>query len=221
MSTSSSSIVMSAVGTSTTDAVVMPARLCHRLLRRAQAMHAAGLKGFGLLIGDPAAPGHPFRPIDVVVFDPLRNRRNEPDNRAAFHAQGTYFRQFEDAGFVADSGDLLSVWRMIEASGLEAIAPFHVHRRQPANFSVIDYRLHNPAFAWHLIISLSDPARPAVQPFRVCKEATEFGIDERDDREASEQTYHGPEVAQLDLVLTGSERHVRTLQRALGPAAGG
>ena len=28
-----------------------------------------------------------------------------------------------------------------------------------ANFSTIDYRLHNPAFAWHLIISLRDPGK--------------------------------------------------------------
>ncbi|HEY6747831.1 MAG TPA: hypothetical protein VI357_19200 [Mycobacteriales bacterium] len=168
-------------------------------------------------MGDPTAPGHPFRPVDVVVFDPCRNRRNEPVNQAAFHAQGTYFRQFDDAGFVADPADLLRAWRTIEAAGLEAIAPFHVHRRQPANFSVIDYRLHNPAFAWHLIISLRDPSRPVVQPFRVSKEASEFGIDERDDREGSEQAYAGPEVRPLALHLTGSARRRPALQRSFHP----
>ena len=191
------------------NAVVMPTVLCDRLLRSAQALHAAGLKGFGLLIGDPGTPGHPFRPVDVVVFDPLRNRRNEPANRAAFHAQGSYFRQYEDAGFVADPADVLHVWRTVEASGLDVIAPFHVHRRQPANFSVIDYRLHNPAFAWHLIISLSDPAGPAIRPFAVNKPTTDFGIDERDGREGSEHSYQGPEVTPLDLVLTGGTRHLR------------
>ncbi len=80
------------------------------------------------------------------MFDPYRNRRNDPAHRSAFHAQGSYFRDFDDAGFVADSTDLLSAWRRIEESGLEVVAPFHIHRRQPGNFSTIDYRLHNPAF---------------------------------------------------------------------------
>ena len=199
-------------------AVEMPARLCRRLLRQAQDLHAAGLKGFGLLVGDPAAPQHPFRPVDVVLFDPRRNRRNEPGNRAAFHAQGTYFRRYDDAGFVADPADLLAVWRAIEDAGLEPVAPFHVHRRQPANFSLIDYRLHNPAFAWHLIISLGNPAQPVIQPFRVTKDPAEFGIGEHDAREGSELSYRGPEVGPLELVLTGSRRQVQVLNRELHPA---
>ena len=136
------------------------------------------------------------------MFDPRRNRRNDPAHRSAFHAQGSYFRDFDDAGFVADSTDLLSAWRSIEESGMEVVAPFHVHRRQPANFSTIDYRLHNPAFAWHLIISLREPAHPDIQPFRVIKEDSDFGIDERDGLEGSERAYPGPEVRPLHLLLT-------------------
>lgn len=131
----------------------MPAPLYSRLLRQAQDLNAAGLKAYGLLIGDPAHPDFPYQAVDVALFDPHRNRRNEPANRAAFHAQGSYFRAYEDAGFVADPTDLLHTWQSIERRGLEPVAAFHVHRRQPANFSTIDYRLHNPAFAWHLIIS--------------------------------------------------------------------
>src|SRR3954452_23378612 len=182
-----------------TDVVEMPAELYGRLIDEAQRFHAAGLKAFGVFVGDPRAAGHPFRPVDVVIFNPRRNRRNEPGNLAAFHAQGSYFRQFDDAGFVADSTDLLHVWRSVEAAGLEIIAPFHVHRRQPANFSTIDYRLHNPAFAWHLIVSLRDPRRPVVAPFSVIKEPSEFGIDERDGLEGSELAYQGREVAPIPL----------------------
>lgn len=200
-----------------TDAVEMPAALCRRLLRRAQNLNGAGWKAFGLLVGDPAAPGHPFRPVDVVLFDPRRNRRNDPANRAAFHAQGSYFRQYEDAGFVTDPADLLSAWRGIEDAGLEPVAPFHVHRRQPANFSVIDFRLHNPAFGWHLIISLRDPGRPVLQPFRVTKDPADFGIDAHDQREGSELAYPGPEVRPLQLAVTGSPRQVRALGRTLHP----
>ena len=184
-------------------AVQMPAELFSRLIHRAQQLNAAGLKAYGLLVGDPRESGFPYRAVDVVVLDPHRNRRNEPDHRAAFHAQGSYFRAYEDAGFVADPIDLLRAWQRIEQAGLEPVAAFHVHRRQPANFSSIDYRLHNPAFAWHLIISLREPAAPDVRPFLVRKDPDELGIDERDDLEGSELSYQGSAVTPLGLVLTG------------------
>jgi len=196
--------------------VHLPADLHEHLLRRSQELNAAGLKAYGLLVGDPGDPGFPYHAVDVVMFDPHRNRRNEPANRAAFHAQGSYFRAYEDAGFVTDPTDLLRAWRWIERAGLEPVAPFHVHRRQPANFSSIDYRLHNPAFAWHLIISLRDPAAPDIRPYRVRKSLDELGIDETDDLEGSELSYLGPEVSPLGLVLTSGVPS-RTGQR-VGPS---
>ena len=188
--------------TEAVPSILMPAPLYSRLLRRAQQLNAAGLKAFGLLVGDPRQADFPYRAVDVVLFDPYRNRRNEPANRAAFHAQGSYFRAYEDAGFVVDPTDLLREWLHIERRGLEPVAAFHVHRRQPANFSTIDYRLHNPTFAWHLIISLRNPAAPEVQPFLVRKEFGDLGIDETDDLDGSEMSYQGPEVIPLDLQLT-------------------
>ena len=184
------------------QSIRMPAPLYSRLLRRAQELNTAGLKAYGLLVGNPRHADFPFQAVDVVLFDPYRNRRNEPGNRAAFHAQGSYFRAYEDAGFVADPTDLLREWQQIERRGLEPVAAFHVHRRQPANFSTIDYRLHNPAFAWHLIISLRNPAAPEAQPFLVRKEFGDLGIDETDDLEGSELSYQGPEVIPLGLQLT-------------------
>jgi hypothetical protein len=80
-----------------TATVEIPAHLCSSLLRTAEQLHAANLKAFGLLLGDPADSRYPFRAVDVTVFDPLRNRRNDPAYRTAFHAQGSYFRQYEDA----------------------------------------------------------------------------------------------------------------------------
>jgi proteasome lid subunit RPN8/RPN11 len=186
-----------------TPMVRMPAQLYSRLLRQAQDLNAAGLKAYGLLIGDPAHPDFPYQAVDIVLFDPHRNRRNEPANRTAFHAQGSYFRAYEDAGFVADPTDLLREWQRIERRGLEPVAAFHVHRRQPANFSTIDYRLHNPALAWHLIISLRDPTTPDVRPFLVRKDLGDLGIDETDDLEGSEHSYPGPEVTPLRLHLAG------------------
>jgi hypothetical protein len=94
------------------------------------------------------------------------------------------------------------VHRRLDACGLEAVALFHVHRRQPANFSHIDFRLHNPAYAWHMIISLRDPAQPDLRPFAVRKDSSsEFGISARDGNEGSEKSYPGPEVATLRLVV--------------------
>jgi hypothetical protein len=52
--------------------------------------------------------------------------------------------------------------RLIPAAGHAAHTrkAVHVHGRPPANFSLIDFRLHIPAYAWHLIISPRDPAHP-------------------------------------------------------------
>lgn len=198
----------------------MPVALCSRLLRQAVVIHRAGLKSYGLLITEPGTPGYPFAASDVVFLDSRKNCRNEPGHRAAFRAQGSYFRQFDDAGFVADPAELLAACRAIEDSGREIVAPFHSHRRQPANFSLIDYRLHNPAFAWHLIISLRDPARPVLQPFGVHKELTDVGISEHDVCQGSELAYPGPEVRPLSLVAHGAHRAIRQLTSVLGLTAG-
>ena len=63
--------------------------------------------------------------------------------RAAFEAQGTYFRAYDDAGFVADATELLELYRRLDDSGLEAVALF---RPPPpaANFSVIDLAAQPP-----------------------------------------------------------------------------
>jgi proteasome lid subunit RPN8/RPN11 len=215
-----SGIVLSRLGTDARPAVEMPAAVCRRFLDRALRIHASGLKSYGLLTADPHRPGYPFVLADVVFLDPARNRRNDLGNRAAFHAQGEYFRRYEDAGFVADPAELLAVSRRIDDAGQEIVGVFHTHRRQPANFSVIDYRLHNPAFPWHLIMSLRDPDRPAVQPFRIRKPATEFGITENDDLAGSERSYLGPEVEPVPLRVCGSPTELDSLRTLLGVPGG-
>src|SRR5690242_20510127 len=88
-------------------------------LRRADEIQRAGLKSFGLFVADPTEPGYVYRPVAAVFLDPYRNRRNDPLHRAAFRAQGEYFRQYDDAGFVADPKDLLRAYREIDDAGLE------------------------------------------------------------------------------------------------------
>jgi proteasome lid subunit RPN8/RPN11 len=188
-------------------------RLSHelhtRLLDTTTAVHAAGLKSFGLLLASPTDRGFPYVATDVAFFDPTKNRRNDPAMRTAFEAQGEYFRSYDDAGFVADATELLEVYRRLDEYDLEAVALFHVHRRQPANFSHIDFRLHNPAYAWHLIVSLRDPAHPVLRPFAVRKDlASEFGISADDRNEGSEKSYAGPEVAPLRLVVDTADEQV-------------
>jgi proteasome lid subunit RPN8/RPN11 len=158
------------------DAATMPADVCLRFLREAKRLHEAGLQSYGLLVAPADAPDGPFRATDVV---------------------------FLDAGFVADPADLLRAYRRIEDAGQEIVAMFHSHRRQPPNFSWIDFRLHNPAFQWHLIVSFRRGPTPLLQAFRVAKEGTQMGIGPEEDREGSELTYPGPEVAPLSLSVDG------------------
>lgn len=179
-----------------------------RLLGTTTAAHASGLKSFGLLLAEPRAAGFPYAATDVAFFDPRKNRRNDPALRPAFEAQGAYFRTYDDAGFVADAAELLEVHRRLDESGLEAVALFHVHRRQPANFSLIDFRLHNPAYAWHLIISLRNPRTPVLRAFAVRKDLdAELGISPDERNEGSELSYHGPEVTPLHVVVESGTHH--------------
>jgi proteasome lid subunit RPN8/RPN11 len=211
-------IVSPRSGGTADDRVAMPAKLCLRLLRSAARIHRAGLKSYGLLVAEPGTAGYPLTVADVVFLDPGKNRRNDPGHRAAFRAQGEYFRHYDDAGFVADPAELLAAWQQIEDSGRQVVAPFHTHRRQPANFSLIDYRLHNPAFGWHLIISLRDPRRPVLQPFRVRKDLSDFGISDGDACQGSELAYQGPEVEPLALLARGAPPALRRLAGTLAPA---
>lgn len=211
------SIVLAAAVSQHAPAVVMPAEVCLRLVETAQEMNRAGLKGFGLLTADASSAGWPPTVADVLFLDPQKNHRNDAEHRSAFHAQGEYFRQYDDAGFVADSTELLNAFRSAEQAGQEIVAPFHVHRRQPANFSSIDYRLHNPNFRWHLIVSLRDPDQPVIQPFAVHKPALEYGISDHDDRQGSEFPYDGPEVQPLGLVAEGPDSVLRQLSAVVNP----
>jgi proteasome lid subunit RPN8/RPN11 len=193
------------ITSSSAEVVRLPDPVRHRLVSTASAVHAEGLKSFGLLVAAPEHPDFPFTASDVVFFDPRRNRRNDPTTRAAFEAQGEYFRSYDDAGFVADSGEVLDVFRRVDDAGLEVVAMFHAHRRQPANFSLIDFRLHSPAIPWHLIISLRDPEHPVLRAFAVRKDPANFGISASDGNEHSEQPYTGPEVTPLELVPAAPE----------------
>jgi proteasome lid subunit RPN8/RPN11 len=181
--------------------LVLPSDVLARFFVRAQSIHASGLKSYGLFVADPNASGYPFTASDVIFFDPAKNRRNDPRIRPAFEAQGRYFKAYDDAGFVADSGEVLAVYQQLERQGREAVAMFHSHRRQPANFSHIDYRLHNPAYPWHLIVAMREPQRPVLRAFAVRKDSGEFGIDSSDDNQDSEQDYTGHDVKPLRIVV--------------------
>jgi len=86
--------------------------------------------------------------------------------------------------------------------------------------SADDHRLHNPAFAWHLIISLRDPRCPVLQPFGVHKDVSDFGISDRDGCQGSELAYHSPRVQPLPLVARGARQAIGQLASTLAPAGG-
>jgi len=198
------------------EPVIMPARLCLQLLQRSRAIHADGFKSYGVF--SVKAGGSPFRPLDVRFFDPTQNRRNSPEYRAAFEAQGIYFRAHADAGFVVDVKELADVERAVDQVGHMIVAPFHSHRRQPPHFSDIDYRLHNPFFSWQLVVCLRNPAAPQLQPFLVDKSWDDFGIDARDTREGGECAYQGDNVRPLELIVEGTEAELNQVVAALGVA---
>src|SRR5262249_21290553 len=89
----------------------------------------------------------------------------------------------------------------------------------PPHCWLTDCRLHTPAFAWHLIISLAAPRRPVLQPFRVAKGLSDFGISDQDAGQGSELAYQGPEVAPLALAVHGPRRVLRRLTHTLHPPA--
>jgi proteasome lid subunit RPN8/RPN11 len=200
-------------------ALVLPAEVCLALLSQADNVQRAGLKSFGLFVAEPTHS--PYEPTGVVFLDPRGNRRNDPRHRAAFHAQGEYFRRYDDAGFVADPADLLRACRQIDDAGLEIVGMFHSHRRQPPNFSTIDFRLHNSSFPWHLILSYQQGSRPQVRPFGVCKAVADMGISEHDNRRGSELPYPGPEVRPLRLAVRGQASLVDACLAGLAPPTPG
>lgn len=192
-------ILLPAQRTPSGRSVHLGAPLLQQFLDTTTRINARGLKSFGLFVAHPDHPQFPFAATDVVFFDPEKNRRNEAPFRPAFEGQGSYFRDYDDAGFVADSAEVLAAARRLDDLGLEAVAMFHTHRRQPANFSHIDFRLHNPAYAWHLIVSFATAGEPVARAFGVTKTSLEFGISAGDGNEGSERSYLGPEVEPLPL----------------------
>jgi len=57
-----------------------------------------------------------------------------------------------------------------------------------------------------------------LQPFRVRKDLSDFGISDRDAGQGSELAYQGPEVEPLALVAWGAPRAIRRLASTLAPA---
>ncbi|EKU99240.1 hypothetical protein Lepto7375DRAFT_1263 [Leptolyngbya sp. PCC 7375] len=192
----------------------MSAELFLQFLSEASKHHAIGLKSFGVFL----SPLHSseYSPNNVIFCNSKENRRNSPDNRAVFEAQGAYFRKHDDAGFVADSKDMLHIDETAHHLRSVPVGLFHSHRRQPANFSLVDYKLHNPLFPWHLVISLSDPEHPVVQVFLVEKSFDDFGL-EADNfiEDEGELPYDGFEVKTARLLVEGTAQQVDEVKSML------
>ena len=57
-----------------------------------------------------------------------------------------------------------------------------------------------------------------LQPFRVHKELSDFGISDQDACQGSELAYQGPEVQPLALIARGAHQAIRQLTSTLRPA---
>ncbi len=196
--------------------ILFRAPLFMSFMRRVTSVHVAGLKSYGLFLASPALGADDVCPSDACFFDPANNRRNECEHRAAFEAQGAYFRRHDDAGFVADPREVMALQNRIGRTGEQMVAPFHSHRRQPANFSSIDYRLHNPLFGWHLVVSMRDPKHPRLQTFAIEKPFADYGISDADAIDGEgEVSYEGPEVSPIHLIVEGTAAQLAEVERVL------
>ncbi len=196
--------------------VLFRASLFMSFMRRVTRVHVAGLKSYGVFLANPLLGDDEDAPSEAHFFDPSNNRRNDGANRLAFEAQGAYFRRHHDAGFVVDGGEVLALQHRAHRTGEETVALFHTHRRQPANFSIIDYRLHNPLFRWHLVVSMRDPRHPRLQPFWVDKPLYGHGISEHDRVEGEGETgYRGPEVKPILLLVEGTPAQLAGVEQVL------
>ena len=209
-------LTISANASDNASPIVMPAVLFLHFLERASELHLLGLKSYGIFLSCHDVERYEFRPTEVYFCDSQKNRRNEPEHRAQFEAQGAYFRRYDDAGFVADARELLQLQKSTRRSGHLLVGLFHSHRRQPANFSLIDYKLHNPLFSWHLVLSMRDPIHPQVQPFVIDKSLEDYGIDATDVVEdEGEMQYVGPEVRPTSLIVEGCQPELEEVKIVL------
>ena len=120
-------------------------------------------KAFGYFISDLDT----MTPTDFVLFED--NERNSTQWRPRFEAYGDYYRNHDDAGFVAPPEEAWRLQKLIRARGMVEVGVFHSHNRHPANFSRIDFELHNQCFdsLWHLLVSVRNPELPVLRAYTV------------------------------------------------------
>ena len=116
----------------------MPAAVCHRLLRQAQDYHAAGLKAFVYFSAIQKRLGTRSKHWTTSCSTHTATVGTIPRTAPHSTLKGAT-SEIRRRGLRGGSTDLLNAWRRIEESGSEVVAPFHIHRRQPGNFSTIDY----------------------------------------------------------------------------------
>ena len=120
-------------------------------------------KAFGYFISDLDT----MTPTDFVLFED--NERNSTQWRPRFEAYGDYYRNHDDAGFVAPPEEAWRLQKLIRERGMVEVGVFHSHNRHPANFSRIDFELHNQCFdsLWHLLVSVRNPELPVLRAYDV------------------------------------------------------
>lgn len=119
-------------------AVLMGAALFSSFLERVSALYARGVNARGFLLAPADERG-----------------RERPPVEASFAEEGDPFEPTAIAGLALRA----------RRSRRVLVAPFHTQDTPPIRFSLVDHVPHTPPFRWHLVVGMSDPERPIVQPF--------------------------------------------------------
>lgn len=105
---------------------------------------------------------------DYYIFK--KDLRREKGKKEYFEKIGNYYRDNNDAGFLADPYEMIKVEHAFSTIGLSKIGVFHVHQRHPDVFTYADWELHPTSKLIHLVISLRNRYFPKIAWFKVNKE---------------------------------------------------
>lgn len=131
-------------------------------------------KAFGLLAGRLC--GERGRAEVTTVFPLARNARHDSAMRDAVNAVLAALAipsetPLAHRGWIADSGELISIYRQCDADGLTLLGAYHTHRvpwpDDPLRdtCTAVDEQLARGVGLWVVIVSVVDAQRPIIRAF--------------------------------------------------------
>lgn len=108
---------------------------------------------------------------DYYIFQ--EDDRLTADAQIHFEKIGNYYKDNEDAGFLATPRENYFLDEMVQNNKKQKVAMFHVHRRHPDVFTYADWELHPTSKLNHLLISLRNKLHPKIKLYTVNKETSD------------------------------------------------